>query len=133
MPYSNPGALLPGEAVDKIPVITNTGTADCWVRMRVSLDFAPGTAIDSASSLAEMVLPNYDQENWVEQGGLYYYMHPLAPGESAPPLFRKVALSEEMGNAFQGAAFVIDLEAEAVQSKNNPLAGDNYAALWLDS
>lgn len=136
MPYSDPGVLMPGEAVDKIPIITNTGTADCWVRMRVELALEQETAqrqAEEQSGLADMITINYDADNWVWEDGWYYYTEALAPGEAAAPLFDKVELSKEMGNEFQGAAFVVDIEAEAVQSKNNPLEDSNYAALWLAS
>ena len=136
VPYEDPGVLMPGEAVDKIPIITNIGTADCWVRMRVELALEQETAqrqVEGQSGLAEMITINYDADNWVQEDGWYYYTEALAPGEAAAPLFDKVELSKEMGNNFQGAAFDIDIEAEAVQSKNNPLAGSNYAALWLTS
>ncbi len=137
VPYQDPeGKLVPGDAVDKIPVITNTGTADCWVRMQVNLAFTGDSApsLPEGTTLAGMVGINYDTDHWVQADGWYYYKTPLAPGADALPLFNKVNLKEQMGNEFQNTAFDIDLQAEAIQSKNNSLGDDhNYAALWANS
>lgn len=131
--YTDPDKVVPGDEVDKIPVITNTGTADCWVRMQVTLIPPEQDLVQRGaqqSGLAALIDMDYDEVNWTLEGDWYYYKESLAPGEAAPPLFTQVSLSQEMDNTFRGATFSIDLQADAVQSKNNPLGGSSYAALW---
>lgn len=137
--YENPeGNLVPGDQVNKIPVITNTGTADCWVRLKVTLrekeEQTPAQRTAEAQpGLTDVIDMDYNEANWVQENGWYYYKTSLAPGAAAVPLFTKVSLSEGMNDYFQGMAFDIDLQAEAIQSKNNTLVGGNYAALWSNS
>lgn len=133
--YENPEEpVVPGETIAKIPVVTNAGTADCWVRVKLTLDltllpeFEGETEVNPEDWVTIDFVSGYEG-NWQEEGGWYYLKTPLAPGEETPLLFDSVALKPEMGNGFQ--EITLDVLAEAIQSKNNPLVG-SYAGLWIE-
>ena len=60
-------------------------------------------------------------EKYWERGedGFYYYREPVAPDEETEPLFTTVTFSTEMGIEYQNVKVKIDLDAQAVQSRNN--------------
>ena len=49
----------------------------------------------------------------------YYYNKAITMGEATEKLFSEVRFSKDMPNAYQEARVVIDVTAQAVQSKNN--------------
>ena len=128
VPYVDPTKVMPGETVSKIPVIQNTGTAEFWTRMKVEIN-VDGEGINPL----DYITIEIDTENWVynENDGWYYYKSTVAPGDEATPLFSEVTFESSMGNDFKGSSINIAVDAQAVQSKNNPLVGDNYSNLWL--
>ena len=114
--------VMPGESVSKIVSVRNTGTGDAWVRIQVEKTMeldremaAAGTAADPA-----LMMLDINTEDWAEIGQWYYYREPLAPGKSTEPLFREVSFSPKMNNPYQGCTANVIVQAEAVQSKNNP-------------
>ena len=124
--------ILPGESVSKIVTVRNTGTGDAWVRVRVEktveLDrkFAPeGTAADP-----ELMVLDFNDEDWTQIGQWHYYRKPLTFGKSTEPLFRKVTFAPEMDNPYQACTANVIVHAQAVQSKNNPLpAGGDFSKI----
>ncbi|MGE4353722.1 MAG: hypothetical protein AB7D36_06525 [Oscillospiraceae bacterium] len=128
--YVAPDKILPGETVSKIPVITNTGTASFWTRMKIEIK-VDGEVIDDADTYVTI---DMDEINWIyKEDGWYYYKSTVEPGEEALPLFDTVTFDSAMGNDFQNKEISIDVVAEAVQSQNNPLTEDGYSDLWVAS
>lgn len=123
--------LVPGETIALIPIVTNIGTADCWVRIKIDLDHGP-QAVEAANqneNVSISLVTGYEND-WQKEGEWYYLKTPLAPGEETPLLFDAVSLDPRMGNEYANSEISIDILAEAIQSKNNPLIDGNYPALW---
>ncbi len=120
--------VMPGQTVSKIPYVDNTGTADFYTRVKLAtaITAEDGTVLD-----ADKVLTlDIDTTLWVLQDGWYYYTKAITPGERTEPLFTGVTFAAvEMGNEYQNATVTIEVDAQAVQSKNNGTSWDT-AAGW---
>lgn len=127
-PWEDVNGVVAGEVVDKHVWVENTGTADAWVRVQV---ITSAVSADGSQELSDTVIDKDfnlspteegDTAYWVPgEGGWYYYSVPLAPGASTEKLFQNVTFDTSMGNAYQGAVIHVDVTAQAVQSKNNPI------------
>lgn len=110
--------IMPGAEHSKIVNVKNTGPNDAWVRVKVTKSVKAGgeTLPDSVLTL------NFNTKEWIDgKDGYYYYNGVLAPGkETAKPLFTTVYFDGEgMGNDYQNAEIVINVEAYATQVANN--------------
>lgn len=116
-PFQNVENLAPGAEESKIVRVTNTGSNEAWVRLRVE------TVMYLPSETADPALISFDinTEHWTEKDGFYYYNHILKPGETTEALFTRVAFSKDMGNEYKNSKININVAAYAVQSDNNGL------------
>ncbi len=108
--------VMPGEDISKIVYVDNSGTADLYARIRLSMKV---TAADGTELDTEIIELDLNTADWTFADGWYYYNGSLEPGQSTPPLFTTVAFAETMDNRYQSSTAAITVEAEAVQSKNN--------------
>lgn len=115
-PFEDVFGVMPGEAVDKIVYVKNTGNVPFYARIALdksvkvngkSLDF------DTVISL------DINTGDWIERDGYYYYKEAIQPGESSTELFTMVSFSKNMGNDYQNAKVEITVNAQAVQSKQS--------------
>lgn len=111
--------VMPGQVVSKEPVITNTGSEMFYTRVKVDVSIEPavaGAQVDTA-----LVHPDIDGETWLKgSDGWYYYNSALEPGKSVT-LFETVTFDRSMGNDYQNCTVTMNLQAQAVQAKNNPV------------
>jgi len=120
---------MPGMEVDKVPYVKNDGGIDFWTRISVSVTVT-GKGGEELSD--EYISLNFDEANWTEKDGYYYYNSAVKPGEETEPLFTKVSFSKDMPNAYMNAQVEIEVNADAVQSRNNGDSAVN-AAGWSDA
>lgn len=118
--------VMPGETVSKIPYVSNTGTADFYTRIQLTKKIVD----EAGRELDAGVITLNISSDWVlGEDGWYYYKHVVTPGQNTTPLFTGVTFDTDMGNAYQNATTTIEVNAQAVQSRNN---GDSVwtAAGW---
>lgn len=117
--FEPPEELKPGDVVNKIITLENTGYAPCYVRARI---------VFSDDALQKVLSLDYNRADWVQQDACFYYKNPLAAGEVTKPLIRQVIVSgdltEEEWNAY--GDFTLTVLSEAVQKKE---AG-SYEEAW---
>ena len=117
--------VMPGQTVSKIPYVDNSGTADFYTRIRLT-----STITVDGKELPTDVLELDIADSWtLAEDGWYYYTKAVTPSEHTEPLFTGVTFVDEMGNEYQNAEVTIEVEAQAVQSKNNGTSWDT-AAGW---
>lgn len=118
-PWTDVENIVPGMEVTKKAFVKNTGTVDFYTRVKITKRFVneQGEKLPELNTgLVELDLG----EDWkLDEDGFYYYKEPVAPGEETKPLFTTVTFSTEMGNEYQNVKVKIDLDAQAVQSRNN--------------
>ena len=119
-PWTNVENIVPGMEVTKEAFVQNTGTVDFYTRVKITKTFVPAQGEEKPELNTKLVRLDINEKYW-EPGndGFYYYKKPVAPGEETKPLFTTVTFSTEMGNEYQNVKVIIDLDAQAVQSRNN--------------
>ena len=119
-PWEDVENIVPGMEVTKEAFVKNTGTVDFYTRVKITKTFVPAQGEEKPELNTKLVRLDINEKYW-EPGndGFYYYKKPVAPGEETKPLFTTVTFSTEMGNEYQNVQVIIDLEAQAVQSRNN--------------
>ena len=109
--------VMPGEVVDKVVYVANTG--DCDFYARVSLGKTVTNNVPAGVLNPDMMELNLNTADWTEKSGWYYYKAALKPGEETSPLFTTVSFSRDMSNEYMDCRAQIIVDAQAVQSKNN--------------
>lgn len=110
--------VLPNMEITKKVYVENTGDVDMYVR--IALDKKIESLSDPAAKLNfKHITLDINETDWTEQDGYYYYNRVLKPGEATEPLFTTVSFGASLGNEYMNARVQIDVDAQAVQSKNN--------------
>ena len=119
-PWEDVENIVPGMEVTKEAFVKNTGTVDFYTRVKITKTFVPAQGEEKPELNTKLVRLDINEKYW-EPGndGFYYYKKPVAPGEKTEPLFTTVTFSTKMGNEYQNVKVIIDLDAQAVQSRNN--------------
>lgn len=119
---------FPGKSVSQIVSVTNSGTDDAYIRVRLDISV---TAADGEPLSTEYISLNLNEEEWnMGSDGYYYYQEGLVVGDTTCVLFDTVTFSERMGNAYQDSTIRISVSAQAVQCANNmPDSGNPEDAL----
>lgn len=112
------GNLKPGDLSEKSVTVENIGNNDAYVRVSVALEWANGELSN------DVIVPNYDTENWINRGGYWYYNQCLKAGEETPVLFDSVSFSSEAGNSYMNAMLNVTVEASAIQAANGAAADE---------
>lgn len=109
---------MPGGEYRKAVKVRND-EEEAWIRVRVTITADKGenpltvTEIDFNEGTGET--------QWTKSGDWFYYNSAVAKGGETSYLFEDVAFAgAEMGNEYQNATFTIEVDAQAVQSANNP-------------
>lgn len=109
--------VMPGTEVTKEVYLYNKGTANLYTRARavITVTSASGATLSAAPV---SVTPGDD---WTAKDGWYYYNAALAPAahDNAITFFEEVVIAGSMPNEYQGCTIHVDVEAQAVQVKNN--------------
>ena len=112
-PVDGISGVMPGDVVDKVVYVENTGGNSSYVRIKLE------QKIDSEELSFENITLDINEEDWTYQDGWYYYNEALDKGELTEKLFTKVTFNTDMGNDYMNAKIEINVIAQAVQSKNN--------------
>ena len=134
-PWEDVENIVPGMEVTKKAYVENNGSVDFYTRVKITKSFVPAQGDELPKLDTDLVELNINEKYWeLGNDGFYYYkkQKPVAPGEKTEPLFTTVTFSTEMGNEYQNVKVKIDLDAQAVQSRNN---GDSAtkATGWPES
>lgn len=115
-PFEDVSGVMPGQTVDKIVYVKNSGTTPFYARIKLETAVrADGKTLD----FDKYISLNLNTEEWIEQDGYYYYCKAIQPGENSGKLFTEVKFAKNMSNAYQSAQVEISVDAQAVQSQNN--------------
>lgn len=110
--------VLPGMTVSKIVQIRNTGGAEAWIRVRVGVSARNAAQEDLNTDVVRFSV----EDPWIDGGDGYYYYTKAVPAEGDTDiLFREVRFDPNMGNEYQNSTVYVTVEAEAVQTANNPI------------
>ena len=118
-PWEDVEDIVPGMEVTKKAYVENNGSVDFYTRVMITKRYVneQGEKLPELNTgLVELDLG----EDWkLGEDGFYYYEESVKPGEETEPLFTTVTFSTKMGNEYHNVKVIIDLDAQAVQSRNN--------------
>ena len=122
--------VLPGRKISKIPYIIGAEDTQPFYT-RVKVDLTTTLANGSVVEVNEYITLNYDKNNWIQgEDGWWYYMGQVKAGEkNRVALFTEVAFDPKMPDTYQSCTVEIDVAAQAVQVKNNPVPEEGYTAI----
>ena len=113
--------VLPGDVVSKKVSVENICDHPFYLRVRVVY------GIDSQVLSAEDCFKlNINEEDWVYHEGWYYFKGVVPPGFTTPDVFSHVEIvGDKVDNSYIGKTLSLTIDAQAVQSENNPITGDD--------
>lgn len=117
--------IVPGDIVSKKVSIESDCEQPFYLRVKVVY------GVDSQELSAEDCFKlNINEEHWELHDGWYYYKAIVNPGETTPEVFSHVEIvGSKVDNDYLGKTLTLTVNAQAVQSKNNPITdGNTYTA-----
>ena len=112
--------VMPGQAVEKTVSITNNGSAEAWLRVKLAVRVTVGgEEMPLTFGDGQSVLLFATGDRWLAQDGYYYYRDATKSGATTEQLFSSLQLNPLLPNAYQGCTVTVDVLAQAVQVKNN--------------
>ena len=109
--------IVPGDIVSKRVSIESDCEHPFYLRVKVVY------GVNSEELTAEDCFKlNINEEHWVLHDGWYYYTGIVNPGETTPDVFSHVEIvGSKVDNRYIGKTLTLTVNAQAVQSENNPL------------
>lgn len=95
-------------------VVKNTGTAVSYVRVKLVMNWVDATGNISAEPVNITV--DYDNTNWFEQDGIYYYKMPVAPDGKTENLLKADSPITEPADKPAGCHLEVTVLAESIQA-----------------
>lgn len=117
-PFENVSGVMPGAEVDKIVTVKNTADNACWVRISVEKEIQLSKEKSGTPDLSLLEI-DFNNEDWTEKNGFFYYNKKLNPGETTEALFTAVTFNTAMDNLYAGCSANVSVRAQAVQCANN--------------
>ena len=116
--------VMPSQTLEKKPIVKNEGSQPFWLRVRVDKSFESGLSTD--------VITTDMADIWVPGGDGWFYWPEAVEPEEAVTVFEHVTFDKSMGNDYQGKEATITIQAQAVQTANNPIpeGGITKVAGW---
>ncbi len=117
--------VMPGDVVSKQVTVENDCDHPFYLRVKILY------GIDSQALGAEECFKlNIDESLWQLHDGWYYYTGIVEPGQTTPCVFSQVEIvGDTVDNRYLGKTLTLTVDAQAVQSENNPItAGQTYTA-----
>ena len=112
--------VMPGQAVEKKVSITNNGSAEAWLRVKLAVRVTvDGEEMSPTFGDGQSVLLFATGDRWIAQDGCSYYRDATKSGDTTKQLFSSLQLNPLLPNAYQGCTVTVDVLAQAVQVKNN--------------
>ena len=113
--------IVPGDIVSKRVSIESDCEHPFYLRVKIVY------GVDSKELSAEDCFKlNINEEFWEQHDGWYYYKGIVNPGETTPNIFSHVEIvGAKVDNRYIGKTLQLTVIAQAVQSENNPIDGDD--------
>ena len=109
--------ILPGDVVTKEVKVESLSTEPFYLRVKILY----GVNSDVLPS-DECFKLNINTDYWTYYDGWYYYNDEVESGETTPYVFSQVEIvGSAVGSEYIGKTLTLTVDAQAVQSKNNPI------------
>ena len=124
------GYFVPGDEINKNPIVKNVGKNDALVRAKVTItatDVNNNPLSDTNFIKMQQILMGIIENptnnvtynpDWVLMDGYFYYKYILNSGDPSTAIFPSFNLPETLGNEFTNIKININIKVEAIQSDN---------------
>ena len=117
--------VVPGDIVSKKVSIENICAHPFYLRVRILYDI--NSQVLPASDCFKL---NINEQYWEYKDGWYYYQGIVEPGQTTPEVFSHVEIvGSKVDNTYIGKTLTLTVDAQGVQSENNPVKGNDYDQL----
>lgn len=114
--------IIPGDVVSKRVSVENICSHPFYLRVRIVYGIN-----SEVLPYADCFKLNINKNHWQYHDGWYYYKGIVNPGETTPNVFSHVEIvGSEVDNSYIGKTLTLSVEAQGVQSENNPINGEIY-------
>lgn len=121
--YEQGQLLYPGDVVDKVVNVVNTGDVDSLIRVKISKAWGEvrenGVLVVNPSYSTDNIDINYNTSMWLYDSNddYFYYKGVLKPGQTTnEPLFEQFSVLQSTQNNFGGLHADIDIYMECIQA-----------------
>ena len=111
-------------------VVQNTGTAVSYVRVKLVMNWVDENGNVSATPVNITV--DYDNTNWFEQDGIYYYKMPVAPDGKTANLLQADSPITEPADKPVGDHLEVTVLAESIQAAPSKAVEGAWTAVKVD-
>ena len=112
-------------------VVQNTGTAVSYVRVKLVMNWVDENGNVSATPVNITV--DYDNTNWFEQDGIYYYKMPVAPDGKTENLLQADSPITEPADKPAGYHLEVTVLAESIQAAPSKAVEGAWTAVKVGS
>jgi len=117
--------IIPGDVVSKQVFIENVCTHPFYTRVKIIYGM-DGSELSSE----ECFKLNINSQNWEYKDGWFYYKGIVNPNEKTPYVFSEVEIvGDKVDNTYIGKTLTLSVLAQAVQSENNPMIGNDVTSV----
>lgn len=120
-PFPDEGVyIIPGDIVSKVVTVENRCDHPFYLRVKIVYGIN-----NQQLPYEDCFKLNINTQNWIYHDGWYYYNGILEPGHETPYIFSNVEIvGSQVDNSYIGSTLSLTVDAQAVQSENNPLPVD---------
>lgn len=111
-------------------IVQNTGTAVSYVRVKLVMNWVDENGNVSATPVNITV--DYDNTNWFEQDGIYYYKMPVAPDGKTENLLKADSPITEPADKPAGCHLEVTVLAESIQAAPSKAVEGAWTAVKVD-
>lgn len=112
-------------------VVKNTGTAVSYVRVKLVMNWVDENG--SVSATPVNITVDYDNTNWFEQDGIYYYKMPVAPDGKTENLLQADSPITEPTDKPAGCHLEVTVLAESIQAAPSKAVEGAWTAVKVGS
>lgn len=111
-------------------IVQNTGTAVSYVRVKLVMNWVDDNGNVSATPVNITV--DYDNTNWFEQDGIYYYKMPVAADGKTENLLKADSPITEPADKPAGCHLEVTVLAESIQAAPSKAVEGAWTAVKVD-